>query len=68
MKLRPAACWRDADLAGTGLADLDLFPDELVGTAGLVDSDRVGHGGASTTLRARKRKAPPRHEPGGAFL
>ena len=33
----------DADLAGAGIADLDVLPDEHFGTAGLVESNRFGH-------------------------
>ena len=31
----------DADLRGAGIADVDLVPLEDLGTAGLMDSDRV---------------------------
>jgi hypothetical protein len=34
----------DARLAGPGLADLDLFPDQNFGTAGFVKADGVRHG------------------------
>jgi hypothetical protein len=33
-----------ADLAGAGLADLDVFPFQDLGTARTVDSDCVSHG------------------------
>ena len=33
----------DPDLARAGIADLDIFPDEHFGTAGLVESNRFGH-------------------------
>jgi hypothetical protein len=33
----------NAELAGPGVADLDILPDEHLGTAGLVESDRFGH-------------------------
>jgi len=34
---------RDPRLAGTGIADIDLFPFHFLGAAGLVDADGVGH-------------------------
>jgi hypothetical protein len=33
----------DADLALTGITDLDILPDEDLGTAGLVEADCFGH-------------------------
>ena len=45
----------EPDLAGAGLADLDLFPLQDLGPSGLMDSDRVRHGGASMRPRAQKK-------------
>ena len=45
------------DLAGAGLADLDLFPLEDLGPAGLMDSDRVRH---APLQRLRSAKEKPR--------
>ena len=43
-----------ADLAGAGIADLDRFPLQRLGSAGLMDSDCVGHG-ALDRLRAKEK-------------
>ena len=42
------------DLAGAGIADLDLFPLQDLGSAGLMDSDRVRHA-ALQRLRAKEK-------------
>src|SRR5688572_15389094 len=56
----------DPDLAGAGIADLDLFPLQNLGAAGLMDSDGAGHG-RRLTIGAGKRKAPPDRNPTGLF-
>ncbi len=41
--VEPAGALLQADLAGAGLADLDFFPAQHFGAAGLVDANRPGH-------------------------
>ncbi len=57
----------ELDLTGSGLADLDLFPLQDVGTAGLMDSDRVGHGGLQALPAAKEKPRFERTEGGSPF-
>ena len=55
----------DADLPGTGLADLDLFPLEDLGSSRLMDSDRVRHGRLQRF--SAQKKSPAAADRGGAL-
>ncbi len=55
--VEPGGFLAEPGLAGTGLADLDRFPLQNFGPAGLMDSDRAGHGGQ---MGAGEPKEKPR--------